>query len=115
MKYIFPRQFGLENVFIPGPDGRKSTAHLKSQGSRETEISQLDQKRRLRQPRPENECANADGGVESLKVPKRLRGVVEIIRKIRNRNAQCSYSEMLRYYCPTEVRHSIRFVWLVCR
>ncbi|CAG7919919.1 unnamed protein product [Penicillium olsonii] len=102
MKYIFPRQFGLENVFIPGPDGRKSTAHLKSQDSRETEISQLGQKRRLRQPRSENECANADGGVESLKVPKRLRGVVEIIRKLRNRNAQCSYSEMLRYYCPTE-------------
>ncbi|KAJ5325627.1 Telomere reverse transcriptase [Penicillium brevicompactum] len=104
MKYMFPRQFGLHNVFMPQSDGRNSTIIFKSGIFREKEISQLDYKRQLRQPRPENESADADagGGVGSLKVPKRLRGMVETVRKLRNRNAQCSYSELLRYYCPTE-------------
>lgn len=116
MKYMFPRQFGLHNVFMPQSDGRNSTIIFKSGIFREKEISQLDYKRQLRQPRPENESADADagGGVGSLKVPKRLRGMVETVRKLRNRNAQCSYSELLRYYCPTEVRHFVRFAWLVC-
>ncbi|CAG8429897.1 unnamed protein product [Penicillium salamii] len=101
MKYMFPRQFGLQSVFTPGPDGAKSNIQFKCGTFREKEISQLDYERQLRRPQRDDEC-DADGGVGSLKVPKRLRGVVEIIRKLRNRNTQCSYSELLRYYCPTE-------------
>lgn len=113
MKYMFPRQFGLQSVFTAGPDGAKSNIQFKCGTFREKEISQLDYERQLRRPQRENEC-DADGGVASLKVPKRLRGVVKIIRKLRNRHAQCSYSELLRYYCPTEVRHFVRFFY-VCR
>ncbi|CAG8097164.1 unnamed protein product [Penicillium salamii] len=112
MKYMFPRQFGLQSVFTPGPDGAKSNIQFKCGTFREKEISQLDYERQLRRPQRENEC-DADGGVASLKVPKRLRGVVKIIRKLRNRHAQCSYSELLRYYCPTEVRHFVRVFMFV--
>jgi telomerase reverse transcriptase len=71
---------------------------------RENEISSLEQHRSRR---IHNECTASDGDIANTKVPKRLRGsVTELIRKLRTRNAQCSYVELLRYYCPTDVRHS---------
>lgn len=117
MKYMFPRQFGLQNVFTPQSDGRNGMVNFKSGIFREKEITQMEYQRQLRQPQSKKKCADADadGGVASLKVPKRLRGMIETVRKLRNRNARCSYSQLLRYYCPTEVRHSVRFAWLVCR
>jgi telomerase reverse transcriptase len=40
-----------------------------------------------------------------LRVPKRLRGdLVFMIEKLRTLNQRCSYTEMLRHYCPVEVR-----------
>lgn len=40
-----------------------------------------------------------------LRVPKRLRGdLVLLIEKLRILNQRCSYTEMLRHYCPIEVR-----------
>jgi telomerase reverse transcriptase len=108
MKYIFPRQFGLLNVFTVDPDGRNSTDDWKGCMFRESEISELEKKVQLKRPRPGNEHAGADcSSMRSTKVPKRLRGdTIELVQKLRNRNAQCSYRELLRYYCPTEVRHS---------
>ncbi|KAJ5492091.1 Telomere reverse transcriptase [Penicillium expansum] len=71
---------------------------------RESEISRLEEEKRLQRPQPPIEFADADcGGERTIKVPKRLRGItIELVRKLRNRNAQCSYKELLRYYCPTE-------------
>lgn len=107
MKYIFPRQFGLLNVFQLDSDSRNSMDDSKTFMFRESEISRLEKEKRIQRPQPKNEFADADcGGVGSVKVPKRLRGItIELVRKLRNRNAQCSYGELLRYYCPTEVRH----------
>ncbi|KAJ5356035.1 reverse transcriptase [Penicillium concentricum] len=104
MKYIFPRQFGLLNVFTLDPDACKNTDASKGFMFRETEISRLEEEKRLQRPQLGNGFAGKDcGAVKSIKVPKRLRGItIELVRKLRNRNAQCSYGELLRYYCPTE-------------
>ncbi|KAJ5442593.1 reverse transcriptase [Penicillium cf. griseofulvum] len=104
MKYIFPRQFGLLNVFSLGLDAREKMDASKSFMFRESEISRLEEEKRLQRPQLGNEFADADcGSVRSVKVPKRLRGItIELVQKLRNRNAQCSYRQLLRYYCPTE-------------
>lgn len=105
LKYVFPRQFGLLNAFTVDPDGRSNTDDLKSFMFRENEISSLQEQRPRRGP--QNGCAASDEGIEQMKVPKRLRGsAIELTRKLRARNARCSYVELLRYYCPTDVRHS---------
>lgn len=107
MKYIFPRQFGLPNVFKLDSDSRNVMDDSKNFMFREGEISRLEKEKQHQRPQPKNEFADADyAGVRSVKVPKRLRGItIELVGKLRNRNAQCSYGELLRYYCPTEVRH----------
>lgn len=107
MKYIFPRQFGLLNVFTLDSENRNSADEWKGYVFRESEITLLEEKIRRQRLQPQIESADADCcGVRSIKVPKRLRGnTTELVRKLRNRNAQCPYAELLRYYCPTEVRH----------
>ncbi|OQE32998.1 hypothetical protein PENFLA_c001G08043 [Penicillium flavigenum] len=84
MKYIFPRQFGLLSVFTLNSDGRNIMDDSKRFMFRESEISHLEEEKRLQQPQPEIEFADADHD------------------KLRNRNAQCPYGELLRHYCPTE-------------
>ncbi|EKV10805.1 Telomerase reverse transcriptase, putative [Penicillium digitatum PHI26] len=105
MKYIFPRQFGLLNVFTLDSDGHNIMDDSKSFMFRESEISHLEEEKRRQRPQSTNEFADADFGSErTIKVPKRLRGItIELVRKLRNRNAQCSYGELLRYYCPTDI------------
>ncbi|CAG8906413.1 unnamed protein product [Penicillium nalgiovense] len=103
MKYIFPRQFDLLNVFTLDSDGRNVMDDSKRFMFRESDISHLEEEKRLQRPQPEIEIADAGHGERSCKVPKRLRGIpIELVRKLRNRNAQCPYGELLRHYCPTE-------------
>lgn len=80
--YIFPRQFGLRNVFVPTGDQKEQfVSH--GHAFREDEIF--------------------DGDGYS-KIPKRLRGqAVELAHSLRARHARCSYEELLKHYCPTEV------------
>lgn len=106
MKYIFPRQFGLQNVFKPESDGRNSTFNLKPTLFREKEISQLEHHKHLGRHQPGNEFEYGGCAVGSPKVPKRLRGIIEIVKKLRNRHGQCCYGKLLRHYCPTKVRRS---------
>ncbi|KAJ5663924.1 hypothetical protein N7507_004655 [Penicillium longicatenatum] len=82
MMYIFPRQFGLRNVFVPtGDQNEQFVSH--GHAFREDEIF--------------------DGDGHS-KIPKRLRGqVVELVHRLRARHARCSYEGLLRHYCPTEL------------
>lgn len=94
LKYIFPRQFGLHNVFTSVTDNRQTVQPFKDYTMREDEIAQ----------------ARRDGDSESqcLKIPKRLRGkAVDLVQKLQNRNRRCSYVELLRYYCPCEVRLAV--------
>ncbi|OGM45577.1 hypothetical protein ABOM_006259 [Aspergillus bombycis] len=85
MKYIFPRQFGLHNVFTCLPDRRTSTLPVNDYSSREEEISQSEKRS------------------GSTKIPKRLRGrAVELVQQLQNRHQRCSYRELLHHYCPPQ-------------
>ncbi|KAI9832402.1 MAG: hypothetical protein M1819_004390 [Sarea resinae] len=101
MKYIFPRQFGLHNVFTSAVDFRETAQPFKDYTLREQEIAQamLHEASRRRRKGSEAE-ASPD------KIPKRLRGVpFELTGKLQKLHARCSYTELLRHYCPREVRH----------
>lgn len=75
MQHIFPRQFGLPNVFTS----------VAQQGL-------LNRSFRLEEQE------------QTPKIPKRLRGVsVELLQGLQRRNKHCSYTELLRYYCPSDV------------
>ena len=87
LKYVFPRQFGLHNVFTSFVDSRETTQPFKDYTLREQEIDQ-----QMKKQKPN----------KKLKIPKRLRGApTEIIQCIRKAHSQISYVELLRYYCPT--------------
>lgn len=80
MKYIFPRHFGLHNVFTSKVDSRETTQPFKDYTLREKEITGT-----------------------SNKLPKRLRGLCfDMIQQLQRRHYRCSYVELLRHYCPTE-------------
>lgn len=98
MKYIFPRQFGLQNVFASTGYGG-SGAQFNASALREQEISaKVDQKEGV------HARLLRDSGFTSKKLPKRLRGQVEdLVRALRVRHTRCSYLELLNYYCPLEV------------
>lgn len=82
LKYIFPRQFGLHNVFTSIVDPTETAQPLKDYDFRETEI------------------ADKLKG-HSMKVPRRLRGeAMNMVRKMQRNHRNCSYSQLLRYYCP---------------
>jgi telomerase reverse transcriptase len=89
MKYIFPRQFGLHNVFTSSVDPKETTQPFKDYTMREREI---DQKSNKQKPNSKQ------------KVPKRLRGApIELIQAMRKAHSQISYVELLRHYCPTNM------------
>ena len=99
MKYIFPKQFGLQNVFSVTSDGGDQ---FKGDLSRENEISALNTRNTLQRAPPEGDglCEDYDTNAE-LKLPKRLRGqAMELAKRLRVRHARCRYNRLLEYYCP---------------
>lgn len=99
MKYIFPRQFGLHNVFTSKVDTRETSMPFKDYTLREKEIQQFIIKQNGKK-------GTSTDQVEKWKshLPKRLRGeTVALINKLRILNQRCSYFELLRHYCPVEV------------
>lgn len=111
MKYIFPRQFGLQNVF----DSTKNHDSSISTTVREQEISQLLQKQQAQRAPLKAELP--DGNKEPLltKLPRRLRGQpVELVRKFRARHSTCQYDKLLEHYCPGEVRNLTQMSSLPC-
>ena len=98
MKYIFPLQFGLHNVFTSKVDAKETAQPLKDYTLREQEIIQ--QERRLIQKAPH---------VQDLgqRVPKRLRGKsLMLVQDLQKRKYQCSIPELLKHYCPTVIDDS---------
>ena len=91
-KYIFPRQFGLHNVFTSKVDSRETAQTFKDYTLREQEID-LQEK-----------CLQAKGKTASRAqnhVPKRLRGnALKLIQDLQRRSSKCSYSMLLQHYCP---------------
>ncbi len=99
IKYMFPRQYGLHNVFTSKTDQRETAMPFKDYTLREKEIHQS-------MCRELGDKVHDAGQVArwKLRVPKRLRGEpVHLIEKLRILNQRCSYTEMLRHYCPVEV------------
>ncbi|CAD0059179.1 unnamed protein product [Aureobasidium pullulans] len=83
LKYIFPRQFGLHNVFTNDVDTKNSAQPFKDYTLREHEI------------KPGNK------NLKQRSLPKRLRGKCEtLINQLRMRHERCAYSALLQYYCP---------------
>ncbi|KAI9924072.1 hypothetical protein MW887_007311 [Aspergillus wentii] len=104
MKYIFPRQFGLHNVFTSVTDSRETVLPFKDYTFREEEIFRAEALKRHRRQKPSVTPADEeDQRAEPIKIPKRLRGeAVNLVQKLQSRNKGFSYVELLKYYCPSE-------------
>jgi hypothetical protein len=102
MKYIFPRQFGLHNVFTSTVDPRETVQPFKDYTLREQEIARHE---RLAQSKSAGTALSPTGCL-----PKRLRGqAVALVRKLQKLHSRCCYNELLKHYCPPMVTsyHSI--------
>ncbi|KAJ6121653.1 Telomere reverse transcriptase [Penicillium capsulatum] len=102
MKYIFPRQFGLQNVFSESCDAGFQFQSEKAHDEEIRKIANLEREKRARLAQAkgikwsEKECSKID-----LKLPKRLRGqALELTQKLRTNHSRCAYATLLEYYCP---------------
>lgn len=106
MKYIFPRQFGLHNVYTAWSNYRDNPL-FKNYSSREDEIASKE--RQVLTPYQQHVGKTGTDGVTpeqlvSIKIPRRLRGnALELVRQLQNRHRRCCYSRLLRYYCSEQV------------
>ncbi|GAB7337712.1 hypothetical protein MBLNU457_g2995t1 [Dothideomycetes sp. NU457] len=91
LKYVFPRQHGLHNVFTSQVDRKDSAHQYLDYTLREKEIKRQD----LRE--------------KKVSVPKRLRGSGQaLFSAVLKRHAKCSYGRLLNHYCPaTSSRSSL--------
>lgn len=96
LKYIFPRQFGLHNVFTFKTDYRDTSQPFKDYTLREQEIT----RDRLRKMSKKGQSGLGCCTIKDV-IPKRLRGhAIDLVRRLRVLHHRCSYVELLRYYCP---------------
>lgn len=80
MKYIFPRQFHLHNVFTSETNSRDTAQRWKDYTLREQEIWK------------------SYGKINHL--PKRIRGQpFKLISRLRRRHSNCSYAQVFQHYC----------------
>ena len=96
LKYIFPRQFGLHNVFTSDIDPKDTAQQFKDYTTRDLEIARYDHHwRQRRLARLEN------GQTLTPPLPKRLRGrVLQLVARLRKRHSKCAYAALLEHYCP---------------
>ena len=83
MMYMFPRQFGLHNVFTSEVDSKETVQPFKDYTLREDEI-------------------HAKFSIENgVKIPKRLRGkAAELVKKLQVQHNRCPYKALLDHHCP---------------
>ena len=94
MKYIFPRQFGLHNVFTSSVDARETVQPFKDYTLREQEIALLQRQINVKNPSLK--------GSPKVRLPKRLRSqAVALVKKLQKLHSRCSYTELLNHYCPS--------------
>jgi telomerase reverse transcriptase len=88
MMYIFPRQFGLHNVFTSTVNRQQTAQKFQDYTLREEEIK--------------SKFPPREAGAKSHRhVPKRLRGkTMHLVQRLQVLHARCSYAEMLHHYCP---------------
>ena len=96
MKYMFPKQFGLHNVFTSAVDPSETAQPFKDYTLREQEISQVERRTLLKLNSDKIDPRNA-----KQHLPKRLRGsAFNLVRKLQKLHSQCSYHELFKHYCP---------------
>ena len=101
MKYIFPRQFGLHNVFTSTVNPRESIQPFKDYTLREQEIFQSARKKLVEQPHGR---VTDQSTLKRPRLPKRLRGLpVDLVRKLQVQHLRCSYVQLLKHYCGAKV------------
>lgn len=99
LKYIFPRQFGLHNVFTSDVRGHETSQPFKDYTLREQEIIEAE-----RQYMKHSNGRDLVATKGQTRIPRRLRGrLMALVRKLQIRHSRCSYERMLRFYCPVEV------------
>lgn len=99
MMYIFPRQFGLHNVFTSQVDTLHTAQKFQDYTLREEEIASAFQ-----------HTSKAQIGSRIPQLPKRLRGDAKrLVEGLQIRHGRCSYWELLRHYCPTALEKPHRF------
>ena len=93
MKYIFPLQFGLHNVFTSVVDKSETAQEFKDYTLREHEIIHVEHRSKQK--------FRSVVGAKGTKLPRRLRGEpFSMVKKIRKRHSQCSYTQLLHHHCP---------------
>ncbi|KAL2046145.1 hypothetical protein N7G274_001592 [Stereocaulon virgatum] len=96
MKYIFPKQFGLHNVFTSIVDTSETVQPFKDYTLREQEISQI-----ARRAMSKTNASGNGFGVVKQRLPKRLRGkTFNLVRDLQKYHSRCSYHELFKHYCP---------------
>lgn len=89
MMYIFPRQFGLHNVFTSQVNPWTTSQKFQDYTLREEEITTAFPTR------------PGDQGPQLPKLPKRLRGNAEhLVQRLQILHGRCSYVELMKYHCP---------------
>ncbi|GAA5865197.1 hypothetical protein JCM1840_003940 [Sporobolomyces johnsonii] len=81
-KYVFPRQFGLHNVFT-SPKPRSSLEVLPDYQDREIEIKKLG----------------------SIKTPGRLKPALPLLNRLALLHGRCNYRKLLDQKCPSKIPH----------
>lgn len=127
MKYIFPKEFGLHNVFTSWVDKSETQFKLKEYTDREAEIMDALAMKYSRaakakanltedttyQERKGNRNAqnDADSGnfaVPVERVPKRLNNILPLVKKLQKLHSRCSYHALLKHYCPVYVGFQVQ-------
>lgn len=92
MMYMFPRQFGLHNVFTSTVDRQRTAQKFQDYTLREEEIAKM--------------FPTTDAGEKPTPhIPKRLRGTIQhLIQRLQVQHKRCAYAEMLQHYCPVSAR-----------
>jgi hypothetical protein len=89
LKYIFPKQFGLHNVFTRLTDRRETSHAFRDYTDREAEIT----------------VANKD---RDAKVYRRLKGnLAPLISKVQRLHKGCSYHALMHRYCSPAEKESL--------
>jgi telomerase reverse transcriptase len=99
LRYIFPREFGLHNVFTSATDRRDTSQPFKDYSDREQEIAHsiCEWRRKRRKVKDTPNDARPP-------LPKRLRGdISQIVKRIFRRHTRCAYSTLLDRYCPNRL------------
>lgn len=93
MAYMFPRQFGLHNVFTSDVDRTRSAQKFLDYTLREEELTAKFRK------------VGVDRPAFRIHLPKRLRGEAKrLTQRLQVLHARCSYISLFEHYCPSPLQ-----------